>query len=121
MDVSGVLSSWLTERRNACSVSCALVSLAFMSLNETASSRSSRGPSRRHGDAGFAFGEPAARLRQPAHGAHDAAREQPRAEQAEDDDERHARTTPIQKSRSTGAGAENEAPPTTGIARQTGT
>ncbi len=42
--MSGVLSSWLTESRNACSVSCALVSLAFMSLNDTASSRSSFGP-----------------------------------------------------------------------------
>ena len=44
-------------------------------------------PFRRHRDAGFAFGEPAARLREPPHGMRHAAREDPCAEQAQDGSE----------------------------------
>ena len=45
---------------------------------------------RRHGHAGFTFGEPPARLGEPAHGTHDAPREDPGAQQPKRDDDRHA-------------------------------
>ena len=93
--MSGVFSSWLTERRNVRSASRALASWTEVSLNDSASvaqlARPLDGHVRR-----LAVREPAARLGDAAHGPRDRAGEEERRDRRQPDRRERAEQEPAQ-------------------------